>query len=91
MTESNAGPSRVTLVWLALITATAVSWQLGHHMGLNDREMSGVVILVIAVVKVRYVMLDFMELRYSPLPMRLAIEIWAVIAAVAMAAMYRHC
>jgi len=38
---------------------------------------------LIAAVKVRYVMLDFMELRQAPLPVRAAFEAWPwVVAAI---------
>ena len=38
-------------------------------------------IFLIAAVKVRFVMLDFMELRYAPMPLRVAFEGWIVVVA----------
>ncbi|GFG83100.1 hypothetical protein MPRG_63760 (plasmid) [Mycobacterium paragordonae] len=35
-------------------------------------------IFLIAAVKVRYVILDFMELRGAPIPVRIAFEAWPV-------------
>lgn len=73
---------RVTWVWLGLVVLTCVTtW------GLSTDLVSPVVAVVgnflIAAVKVRYVMLDFMELRHAPLPVRIAFEAWpAVVAAV---------
>lgn len=88
MSKISSQSLRVTLVWLALIVATTISWQLGHGAGLNDRQMAGVGILIIAIIKVRYVLLDFMELRHAPLAMRFGIEAWAVLAATAMSVVY---
>jgi hypothetical protein len=39
-------------------------------------------IFLIAAVKVRYVMLDFMELRAAPIPVRIAFEAWPAVVAV---------
>ena len=66
---------RVTWVWLALIVLTcATTW------GLSTDLFSPVVAVVgnflIAAVKVRYVMLDFMELRDAPIPVRVVFEAW---------------
>jgi hypothetical protein len=74
---------RATLVWLGLMTATCVTtW------GLSKDWFSPAVAVVgtflIAAVKVRYVVLDFMELRLrqAPLAVRIAFEAWPAIAAV---------
>jgi caa(3)-type oxidase subunit IV len=71
---------RVTWVWLALMVLTcATTW------GLSKELFSPVVAVVgnflIAAVKVRYVMLDFMELRQAPIPVRAAFEAWPVVVA----------
>jgi caa(3)-type oxidase subunit IV len=73
---------RVTWVWLALMVLTCVTtWGL-------SKDLFGPVVAVvgnflIAAIKVRYVMLDFMELRRAPVPVRAAFEAWpAVVAAV---------
>lgn len=69
---------RATMVWLALMVATvATTW------GLSKDAFSPVVTVVgtfvIAAVKVRYVILDFMELRHAPLAVRIAFEAWPVV------------
>jgi Prokaryotic Cytochrome C oxidase subunit IV len=71
---------RVTWVWLALMLLTcATTW------GLSKDLFSPVVTVVgnflIAAVKVRYVMLDFMELRQAPVPVRAAFEAWPWVVA----------
>ena len=39
-------------------------------------------IFIIAAVKVSYVMLDFMELRQAPLPVRAAFQAWPVVVVI---------
>ena len=70
---------RITLIWFLLIAATALSWEFGHGLGFGDRyHYATVAVIVIAFIKVRYVFLDFMELRAAPLPLRLMLEAWAI-------------
>lgn len=71
---------RATLVWLGLMLATVVTtW------GLSKNAFSPLVAVVgtfvIAAVKVRYVVLDFMELRNAPRAARIAFEAWPVVVA----------
>jgi len=70
--------NRTTLIWLLLIAATALSWQMGHGLGFSDSRHAGVAILVVALVKVRLVILEFMELRHAPRFMRYAAEVWTL-------------
>lgn len=76
--------SRTTLIWLALMTATGVSWKMGHGMGFADPRHAGTAIILISVIKVRFVILEFMEIRHAPLFMRLIAELWTVVIGVAM-------
>ena len=80
--------NRITLVWSGLILATALSWVLGHGLGFSDPRYTGVAILVVAFVKVRFVMLDFMELRHAPLAMRAAAEVWVLALGVVLIALF---
>ena len=69
---------RATKVWLALIALTMVTtW------GLSKDVFSPAVAVVgtflIAGLKVRYVMLDFMELRYAPAASRVFFQGWIVV------------
>ena len=71
---------RVTWVWLALVVLTCVTtWGLSTDTFLPVVAVVGN--FVIAAVKVRYVMLDFMELRDAPIPVRVAFEAWPVAVA----------
>lgn len=69
--------SRITVIWLCLIAATALSWEAveGLHW-VQELRLGGVVVMAIAFFKTRFVLLDFMELREAPTAMRLFAECW---------------
>jgi hypothetical protein len=80
---------RTTRVWVLLLAATALSWQLGHGLwALNPHDV-GTLVIVIAFIKVRWIILDFMELRHAPLPIRAICEIWLVCITVTLITLYR--
>ena len=71
---------RVTIVWLGLMVLTCVTtWGLSKDLFGPTVAVGG--IFLIAAVKVRYVILDFMELRAAPIPVRVAAEVWPVAVA----------
>ena len=45
-------------------------------------------ILIITFVKIRFVFLDFMELRTAPWPLRMAFEVWAVSVCITLIGLY---
>jgi hypothetical protein len=45
-------------------------------------------IFLIAAVKVRYVVLDFMELRHAPIPVRVAFEAWPIVVTAVILALW---
>jgi hypothetical protein len=68
---------RVTRVWLALMALTALTtW--GLSKDLFSPAIAVVGTFLIAGLKVRYVMLDFMELRFAPLGARVFFQAWIV-------------
>ena len=72
---------RVTLVWVGLMALTCLTtW--GLSKDLFSPAVAVVGMFLIAAVKVRYVMLDFMELRHAPTPVRIAFEAWPVVVTV---------
>lgn len=78
--------SRTTVVWLILVAATALSYSVGHGLGISDVRTAAVVILVTTFVKVWFVIFEFMEVRGAPVWMRRAAGGWVVgIAAVLIA------
>jgi Prokaryotic Cytochrome C oxidase subunit IV len=83
--------TRTTAVWLMLIGATILSWTLGvdHSLGLPGGHWStAIVILLIALVKVRFVGLDFMELRGAPPALRAVFETYCAAVLLALSAIY---
>lgn len=81
--------NRTTWVWGLLILATALSWQLGHGPGFGSHhERATVAVVLIAYLKIRFVFLDFMELRAAPWPLRLIFEAWAALVCGAVIALY---
>jgi heme/copper-type cytochrome/quinol oxidase subunit 4 len=69
---------RVTKVWLVLMALTvATTW--GLSKGVFSPAVAVAGIFLIVALKVRFVMLDFMELRYAPPPVRVVFEGWIVV------------
>lgn len=78
--------NRITLVALGLVAATCVSWEFFQGLANADfPSLGGIAVLLIAFVKTRFILLDFMELRHALLPMRLFAEAWWVGLAVLLA------
>jgi hypothetical protein len=78
--------ARSTVVWIVLLVATIVSWAVGSEHGTGSTI--AVVVLGVAVFKVRYVGLDFMELRQAPLLLRGVFECYCVVLWCVLAGMY---
>lgn len=71
-------PKRLTSVWLLLLGATALSWGFGHGAMFVTPLNAGTAIVLIAFLKIRLVMLEFMEIRHAPALMRIACEAWVL-------------
>jgi Prokaryotic Cytochrome C oxidase subunit IV len=80
--------TRITAVWVLLVAATAASWEMGHGLFFDDPGKAAIAIIVVALVKVRFVMMEFMELRGAPLAMRLAADAWLAVVGALMIAVY---
>ena len=63
--------------WLVLVIATGITWYLGEVGAAGTGAI--VAMLVIAFVKGRLVILDFMELRSAPLLWRTLLEGWLIL------------
>jgi len=75
--------ARSTAVWAILVVATLVSWAVGSEHGIGSAI--ALVVLGVAMIKVRFVGLDFMELRRAPVALRAAFEgyclaLWCILA-----------
>ena len=80
---------RITWLWVFLIGATIASWEFGHGLGFGENvRLSTTAVLVIAFIKARMVILDFMEVRHAPLSLRLALEAWTVLVAGTLLVLY---
>jgi hypothetical protein len=65
----------VSIVWAALMLATCAStWQLSKNS--VTPEAATVAIMLIAVVKVRFVIWQFIEVRRAPLALRFVCDGW---------------
>lgn len=80
--------TRTTLVWFILVAATALSWEVGHGVGFQDVRHASVAIIVVAFIKIRFVILDFMEVRNAPSFMRIIGEAWVLVVCAVLAALY---
>ena len=79
---------RITVIWLLLVAATLFSWESARGDAGHGPHLTTVAILVIALAKIRFIGLDFMELRHAPTPMRGFLELWLVVVGIALAAIY---
>lgn len=69
------------------MAATLISWSFGHGETFSPRT-AGIAVIVIAFIKIRYVILDFMDLRSAPLGMRLAGEAWCIVVCSTLVLLY---
>lgn len=80
----------VTPVWLLLVCATALSWWMGNDsaaLGIELRYVS-TALLVVAFIKVRFVIRFFMEVRHAPLALRLLADAWVFGVCAVLVALY---
>jgi hypothetical protein len=89
MTQLFAKPitRRACTVWLLLVVATIVSWQVGidHRI---DYRLSTTLVLVVTFVKVNLVGMNFMELRGAALPLRVIFNAFCVVVCAVLISMY---
>jgi Prokaryotic Cytochrome C oxidase subunit IV len=77
-------------VWLVLVAATVFSWSLGtgHGFGAGSQQLAGAAILVVALVKVRFIGLYFMELRDAPFVLRGLFEAYCAVVCAAVVVLF---
>jgi Prokaryotic Cytochrome C oxidase subunit IV len=83
--------TRTTAVWLLLTAATLLTWSLGGDHGLGSSHghpLTAIAILVIAIVKIRFIGLYFMELREAPPGLRAVFEIYCAAVLLTLSTMY---
>jgi Prokaryotic Cytochrome C oxidase subunit IV len=69
---------RVTLVWILLLGLTLASFIVGIEQGAGAASAAAVVIIGLALFKVRLIGMHFMDLRVAPLPLRLLFEAYVL-------------
>jgi hypothetical protein len=71
----------VTWVWLSLIALSGLTWLISANAlpSLVSTRGLSVAILSIAFVKVRIVIMHFMEVVNAPAPLRIAMEVWVLV------------
>jgi len=80
--------TRQTLVWALLLGFTIVSWAIGHtHFAWIS---SGALVLVLAFVKVTFVVREFMEVRHAPLWLKFLTGTWIVVACALLVILYTN-
>lgn len=72
--------TRISVVWLLLLAASTISWVVGLGSSFSDQRLNSCTILIVAFIKVRLVLLEFMELRHVPPGLRWLAEAWLVFA-----------
>ena len=68
------------VTWFMLVCASVATWLLIEDQGLTAPAAVSL-ILLIAVIKVRMIVLHYMELKHAPSRWRLVFELWPVVAA----------
>ncbi len=83
--------SRATPIWGLLFSATCLSWALRScnvfRAGLSG-ELTGVAVMLIAMVKIRFVLIHFMELQRAPWIWRALFETWVAALGIALVTTY---
>jgi hypothetical protein len=82
------GENRVSVaVWFFLVLATVVTgWMPSHHV--FDGRWAVVALLAVAAIKVRMIVLHYMELKHAPLPWRLFFEGWVLVVTLMLIALW---
>jgi hypothetical protein len=82
---------RLLAVWFALCAITVVSLWVGSQGGQVARVPSAAITvsaIVIALVKVRIIFREFMEVRHAPVLLSRLTDLWVVVTAVSLLGTY---
>jgi hypothetical protein len=83
--------SRLALVWLALLTVTLISWWIGSRHGHAQFASNSAItysVILIAGVKVRVIIREFMEVRHAPVLLRRLTDGWILFVILAVLGIY---
>lgn len=75
---------RLTLVWVLLLAMTFGAFVIGIEQGVGFASAGAVLIIGIALLKVRLIGIHFMDVRVAPRPLRLLFEGYVLVVFVAL-------
>jgi hypothetical protein len=86
----HANPSRPIIIWALLAAATIGALLLGtsHGASVNSAQAGTAAALAVGFVKVRYIGLEFMEIRTAHPALRWIFEGWVAVIGVALITLY---
>ena len=87
MIARSSPAARLTAIWAVLVLATLLVGFLVERHAVSATTAASIGLLV-AGVKARWVLLDYMELREAPLPWRILFEAWALLCTTGILAAY---
>jgi Prokaryotic Cytochrome C oxidase subunit IV len=80
---------RIVAIWLVLVVATVFSLSLFETFQSTSKiRYVGFVVIGVAFIKVRFIALDFMELRRAPIQMRLVFDAWLFVISGTLMTLY---
>lgn len=79
MTASHISSRQAFGVWVFLVVASVATAWLGDHHGIFGSWTVAVVMLV-AVAKARAIVLYYMDIKFSPLKLRIPFELWLLVS-----------
>jgi len=78
-----------TLVWLGLVFATGLSWHMGTGVGADaDVRLLSTMLIAVALLKVRFVIRYFMEVRGAAVVLKRLTDAWAIGVFVVLLVLY---
>jgi len=83
--------SKATPIWALLFAATCMSWALGTCRAARSGvslELASIAVMLIAMIKIRFVLIHFMELKHAPWIWRGLFEAWVACVSIALVTTY---
>jgi hypothetical protein len=80
----DSGDRRLLLWWAVLLALTLLSFE----SGAQRPEIATALVMVIALVKIRVVILHFMEVADAPWTLRAPLELWLILLGAALLALW---
>lgn len=78
MSDTSTFPRRTVIVWVLLVSATCITYWLGtnHPLANISVRLATTTAILLAFLKVWFVGMYFMEVRDSPLTLKIAFGVW---------------